>query len=90
MSASAFLSALYKMHSDFEITLKAQDATDTVFQSVLAASVAVHEVCHKALQLMPVFMSSTETPLSTDCFFFVLGVFFGTCTALAPQGISKL
>lgn len=72
MSASAFLSALYKMHSDFEITLKAQNATDTVFQSVsaLAASAAVNEVCHKALQLMPVFMSSTETPLSKDwCFF---------------------
>lgn len=76
MPASAFLSALYKMHSDLEIKLKAQDAADTAFQSVsaLEASAAVNEVCHKALQLMPVFRSFTETPLIKDCFFFVFAL----------------
>lgn len=78
MPASAFLSALYKMHSDLETALKAQDAADTVFQNVsaLAASAAVNYVCHKALQLMPVFMSSTEAPLSKDSFLIFFFVFW--------------
>lgn len=77
MPASAFLSALYKIHSDLEIKLGAQDAADTTSQrvSALAASAAANEVCHKALQLMPVFMSSAETPLSRDCFFFLFFFF---------------
>lgn len=86
--ASAFLSVLYTIHSDLEIKLRAQDAADTIFQSVsaLSASAAVNEVCHKALQLMPVFMSSAETPLSRDWFFFFF--FPSTRTAPAPQGIT--